>query len=45
MSRETYYEIPSLFWINTRSLWIEFKKIIGHFEENLISFKIMLYKI
>ena len=42
------YEIPSSFWINARGLWAEFKKIIGHFEGNLISFKIikiMLYKI
>jgi len=31
--------------INARSLWAEFKKIIDHFEGNLISFKITLYKI
>jgi len=32
------------FWINARNLW-EFKKIIDHFEGNLISFKITLDKI
>ena len=32
-----HYEIPSLFWVNARKLWAEFKKIINQFEGNLIS--------
>ena len=43
--RKAPYEIPSSLWVNARSLWTEFKKIIGHSERNLISCKIMLYKI
>ena len=43
--KDPYYEMPSSFQVNAKSLLAEFKKIIGHFERNLISFKIMLYKI
>jgi len=40
MQYRVHFEI-----INAKSLSAEFKKIIDHFEGNLISFKITLYKI
>jgi len=37
--------LPSSFWVNARNLQAEFKKIVSHFEGNLITFKIILHKI